>query len=100
MIDLSIICPSFAVNICSSIGLWFSSHYLLAWLAFFLLLIILGINWLLDTIPRLQKFKAEVLVPWAGKRDHGRRVKAAIKADIESRINTSIMAFGSELPSG
>lgn len=100
MIDMSITCPSFASSICSGINDWLGTHYLLAWIALVIIALIFFGNWLLDTIPRFQKFKADVLTPWAKKRKHGRRVKAAIKAGVESNINAAIMSFGNELPSG
>ena len=54
----------------------------------------------MDVIPKLQQFKAKVLVPLAKRYRHGRRVKAAIKADIESTTNIAILSFGDELPRG
>ncbi len=100
MINLSISCPNFATKICTLTGDWLANHYLIAW---FLVLgfIIWGIaSRLLDVIPQLQKIKAEIMIPWAKKREHGRRVKSAIKADIEGRINTAILAMGNKLPNG
>lgn len=55
---------------------------------------------LLDIIPAFQKLQADVIIPFAKKRDHGRLVKSVIKKDIEGRINSAILAFGNELPRG
>lgn len=100
MINISTICPSFAISACNSIDTWLGSHYWIGWLVSFLILLCLFVNYLFDTIPKFQQFKAEILIPRAKKRDHGRKVKAAIKADIESRVNGAIMHFDNKLPSG
>ena len=79
---------------------WLDTHSIIAWIILFIVFILWLLQQLFSTVPQFQQFKANVLIPFAKKREHGRRVKHAIKADIEARINSAIMAFGTQLPVG
>jgi hypothetical protein len=76
------------------------SHPLLGWAVSFLIIVVLVLSHLSNTIDSLQSIKSKLLIPLANKLKHKKLVKAAIKSDVESGINTVIDDINQEMPKG
>ncbi len=88
-----------------------SSSEILCWISrnapayfFYLVLIVILIRgivgFLADLIPEVETLKAKIYLPLARKRAFKKLSKQAIKADIKGAVNSAVLKFAPELPSG
>ena len=78
--------------------MFFNKRPSLGWILFCLVVLIIFINYLLKTLPIIDKIKSLVLKPIAKKIKFKKIVKAAIKYDIRGKINCEVLKLKEELP--